>query len=231
MASGSDISRSSVPVVRSRSIAIEVTRNIVTNGKIPTSGGADAVEGLRLPVEHVLEQRQRARGGTTSTSASVRRSRRSCRRTRAAVASVTRGAHERLREREERLLQIVGAGRAPERVRRAVATMRPSRIRSSSSQRSASSMTWLETRSVVPRAASAWNVRPEVAAQHRIEPDGRLVEDQHARAGRAARSPARRASARRPRACGRPGRRARRARPSRSPRRRGRPDASRIRAK
>ena len=37
-ASGSVISRSSVPVVRSRSIAIDVTTNIETNGKIPTSG-------------------------------------------------------------------------------------------------------------------------------------------------------------------------------------------------
>jgi len=35
---GSDISRSSVPDVRSRSIAIEVTRNIEMNGKSPTSG-------------------------------------------------------------------------------------------------------------------------------------------------------------------------------------------------
>ena len=35
---GIDISRSSVPLVRSRSIAIEVTRNIEVNGKMPTSG-------------------------------------------------------------------------------------------------------------------------------------------------------------------------------------------------
>jgi hypothetical protein len=35
---GIDISRSSVPVVRSRSIAIEVTRNIEMKGKMPTIG-------------------------------------------------------------------------------------------------------------------------------------------------------------------------------------------------
>ena len=33
------ISRSSVPEVRSRSIEIEVTRNIVMNGSSPSSGG------------------------------------------------------------------------------------------------------------------------------------------------------------------------------------------------
>src|SRR5205085_2768033 len=36
------------------------------------------------------------------------------------------------------------------------ATMRPSRISSSRSQRSASSITWLETNSVVPVAARVW---------------------------------------------------------------------------
>jgi hypothetical protein len=35
---GSVISRSSVPVVRSRSIVIDVITNISTNGKMPTSG-------------------------------------------------------------------------------------------------------------------------------------------------------------------------------------------------
>ena len=37
-ASGIVIRRSSVPVVRSRSIAIDVTTNIDENGKIPTIG-------------------------------------------------------------------------------------------------------------------------------------------------------------------------------------------------
>jgi hypothetical protein len=37
-ASGIVISRSSVPVVRSLSIVIEVTRNIVISGKTPSSG-------------------------------------------------------------------------------------------------------------------------------------------------------------------------------------------------
>jgi hypothetical protein len=38
LAIGIDIRRSSVPVLRSRSIAIEVTRNIRISGKMPTSG-------------------------------------------------------------------------------------------------------------------------------------------------------------------------------------------------
>jgi hypothetical protein len=38
LASGIVISRSSVPVVRSRSIEIEVTRNIVMKGNIPSMG-------------------------------------------------------------------------------------------------------------------------------------------------------------------------------------------------
>ena len=55
----------------------------------------------------------------------------------------------------------------------------PSRISSSSSQCSASSITWLETSSVAPPAASERNVAQRSRAQHRVEPDGRLVEDQH----------------------------------------------------
>ena len=90
MASGIDISRSSVPDVRSRSIAIEVTRNIETNRKMPTSGAPIRSERLLLSVEDVLHDRRRG-GGTRMTSASVRWSWRSCRRTRPAVASVIRG--------------------------------------------------------------------------------------------------------------------------------------------
>ena len=58
------------------------------------------------------------------------------------------------------------------------ATRLPSRISSSRSQRPASSMTWLETNNVVPAAARAWNRSHRSLAQHGVEPDGRLVEDQ-----------------------------------------------------
>ena len=57
--------------------------------------------------------------------------------------------------------------------------MRPSRSRSSRSQRTASSMTWLDTSTVRPSAASPRNIVPQVAPQHRVEADGRLVEHEH----------------------------------------------------
>ena len=55
----------------------------------------------------------------------------------------------------------------------------PSRISSSRSQRSASSMTWLETTTACSRVGQPVEQRPEVAAQHRVQADGRLVEDEH----------------------------------------------------
>ena len=61
------------------------------------------------------------------------------------------------------------------------ASSRPSRRRRSASQRSASSMTWLETSSVAPRVGEAVEELPEVAAEHRVEADGRLVEDEQLR--------------------------------------------------
>ena len=66
---------------------------------------------------------------------------------------------------------------------------RPSRSSRSASQRSASSITWLETSSVVPAAASSCEEAPEVAAEHRVEADGRLVE--HEQLGLAERAPSR----------------------------------------
>ena len=58
MPSGIVISRSSVPVVRSRSIVIEVTRNITMNGKSPSSGAPICWNTGRVAVEDVLEQHQ-----------------------------------------------------------------------------------------------------------------------------------------------------------------------------
>ena len=54
--SGRVISRSSVPVVRSRSIVIDVTTNIAMKGKSPRQRCADAVEDARLVDEEPVEQ-------------------------------------------------------------------------------------------------------------------------------------------------------------------------------
>ena len=58
------------------------------------------------------------------------------------------------------------------------ATKLPSRISRRSPQWSASSMTWLETSSVVPRAGELGELLPEIHSQHRIQPDRGLVEHQ-----------------------------------------------------
>ena len=39
-------------------------------------------------------------------------------------------------------------------------------------------MTWLETSTALPRVRQPVEERPQVPAQHRVEADGRLVEDQ-----------------------------------------------------
>ena len=54
----------------------------------------------------------------------------------------------------------------------------PSRISSSRSQRSASSITWLDTSTAAPAVGQPVEERPQVAAQHRVEADRRLVEHQ-----------------------------------------------------
>ena len=51
-------------------------------------------------------------------------------------------------------------------------------MRIRSSQRSASSITWLETSSVAPARGEGVERGPQVAAQDRIEPDRRLVQHQ-----------------------------------------------------
>ena len=57
MPSGSVISRSSVPEVRSRSIVIDVTRNIVTNGKSPSSGAPTCWKTGERSGEQLLQER------------------------------------------------------------------------------------------------------------------------------------------------------------------------------
>ena len=61
------------------------------------------------------------------------------------------------------------------------ARIRPSRIRRRRSQRSASSITWVETRSVEPASARRWNVAQSSRRSRLAEADGRLVEHEQVR--------------------------------------------------
>ena len=179
-------SRSRVPLVRSRSIATQVTRNIVMNGKMPSSSSADAGRRSRGWPSKTQRSRNSSTHGTTSSSATVRGSRRSWRSTRPAVARVDpRGscappgrAASRSTMAEEGVFEVAGAGTA--RSASGVSSAR-SRLRASAAagrSGSASSITWLDTSSVVPASASPWNSAPQVVAEHRVEADRRLVEDE-----------------------------------------------------
>ena len=147
--------------MRSRSIAIEVTRNIEMNGKMPEQRPADAVERAAGARRRRTCSSVSSTDGTTSSSASVRGSRRSCASTRAAVASVTRARSCAAPCSPTRRRNASSRSRAPVRsqqlVRRAVGEQSPVAHQQERSQRSASSITWLETRSVAPPAASRWN--------------------------------------------------------------------------
>ena len=92
------------------------------------------------------------------SSAMVRGSRRSWASTRTAMANVTRALMPRLHQVQERVLDVARPVCSSSAAGVAWVSMRPSRIRTSSSQRSASSITWLETSSARPRSASSWNV-------------------------------------------------------------------------
>ena len=142
----------------------------------------------------------------------MRGSRRSCESTRAAVAAVRERLIRRrsaLDEPQERGVEVGRAGAPQElfrvRDRRGCA---PSRRSSSRSHRAASSITWLETSSVVPAAASSWKKSHRSRRRTRVEADRGLVEHEHLRLAEERRRPARRAPAARPRAGRRGGRRA-----------------------
>ena len=157
--SGIVISRSSVPVVRSRNIVIEVIRNIMISGNSPSIGGPirSNVPGWSSNMNLTSAIRTH---GTTRTIAIVRGSRRSCSSTRRATASGAPRAHRppppppgstsgtpSVRSSAPVRFRISSGG--------AIARNRPSRIRASMWQLTASSITWLETSSVFPSAASA----------------------------------------------------------------------------
>ena len=175
MASGIVISRSSVPVVRSRRTVIEVTRNIETSGKNPTSGA---------PTARTCCGRRRTRtraasssGGTTKRSATVRGSWRNWRSTRQRVA---------YRPRSSAGLSSIRATNASSRssapVRGATRPGVPcgagavAHEQSRRSDRPPRSRGWRSAASRRPRRAPEH--APQLAPQHRVEPDGRLVEDE-----------------------------------------------------
>ena len=175
-----------MPEVRSRSVATLVTRNITTNGKMPSSGApiasnvgsrgrsTRAARRARMAHEHqrdgarVVTQlgEHAARGGGGAAEVHGRGSRRSF-----AVASA-----RPVDEGQERGLDVGGAGRASSPARVSSASSRPSRRSSSRSQCAASSMTWLLTSSVAPRSARSRNSAHRSRRSTGSRPDRRLVE-------------------------------------------------------
>ena len=114
--------------------------------------------------------------------ASVRGSRRSWVRTRAAVANVIRALTAAvLREREKRLLDVAVAGARAELVRR----LRGDDASAAHQHELVAALGLVHdvARDEQRRAAvgECVELRPELGAQHRVEADGRLVEDEHLR--------------------------------------------------
>ena len=165
--SGIVSSRSSVPVRRSRRVAMLVTRNITTNGKTPSSGapmwsktGVSLVDPGQQPEQHAgHDDEQAERAGVVpdlaqhAAAGGERSARGSCRH-RSACGPRARAVDEG----EEGLLDVGRRRwRRARRARVSSASSRPSRMSSSRSQRVASSMTWLLTSSVTPSPASRRN--------------------------------------------------------------------------
>ena len=160
------------------------------NGNIASSAGPEPVEDVARAgpsnIHHSRRDQQAA--AATSSIARVRWSRRSWVSTRAGDGERDPGAHAGAVTRSARCVRNacldvgrlldVAAGLLLDLGRRAVGDDPPSRISSSRSQRSASSMTWLETSTAAPASAIRWNSAQRSLAQHRVEADGRLVEHQ-----------------------------------------------------
>ena len=151
------------------------------NGNIASSAGPKRSKLWPGSSSNIHHSRDISRQGSTSSIARVRWSRRSWVSTRPATATVIRGlmrgpcggasaasavvgcschALRPVRSTRVRKASSMSAAPASASTRAGVssAITRPSRISSSRSQRSASSMTWLETRTVVPASASRWNI-------------------------------------------------------------------------
>ena len=174
--------RSRVPEVRSRRVAMEVTRNIVIIGKMPSSEApmlskvrGSAVEDVAEQGEHhARDERASARwcAGRGGAGAGRGRRWRGCGRgssgglpvlAAAAAWAVAVVADRGWRAGAGASPRRPGGGRRPRRCRSrcgrrasgvSSARIRPSRIRRRRWQRSASSMTWEETRRVAPRSSA-----------------------------------------------------------------------------
>ncbi len=214
--------------MRSRSIAIDVTRNMTMNGNSPHSGGADRLEDLLGGRRTRSAAAPAAPPGTTSSSAigprvvpdlpqHAPRGRERDPGAHAAPARSITARNARPRSCCARPRRAAPAASSASSMRAvahqqqpvALAPPRPSR----GSRRAASR----------PRAASAVERLPQLGAQHRVEADRRLVEHEQLRAAeqrareRHARALAARQRGRRAGPRGAPGRR------SRAPRRTARP--------
>ena len=148
------------------------------NGKRPHIGAAMCSNVAGCESNTYLSSVSRPTG-TTSRSAIVRGSRRICQSTRRPVAVTSRSVGTTARKARLRSLSPVSARSSSGVV---AARIAPSRIRSRSSHSAASSIEWLETSSVAPGGRELPERSPQVGAQDRIEPDGRLVEHEHRRA-------------------------------------------------
>ena len=160
-------------MVRSRSIAIEVTTNIVMNGSRPSIGRADALEHLRAARRRRSASAPSARQGTTISRATVRGSRRSWRSTRSAMARwrARSSGHPPARS---------AAGRPRRDPRRRSAARSASGVSDGDERRPRASAAAGRTRPPRPSRGSrrgAWcpsrrqgvERAPEVAPQHRVE--------------------------------------------------------------
>ncbi|MCL8023848.1 hypothetical protein [Nocardioides bruguierae] len=85
-----------MPLERSRSVVTLVTRNITVNGKIASSAGPTPSKESPGTSENTHHSSDINAVGSTSSMATVRRSRRSCASTRSATASVTGSETNRL---------------------------------------------------------------------------------------------------------------------------------------
>ena len=169
--------------MRSRSIVIDGDEEHRDEREDPEQRAADAVERARAGRRRRTRSSAISTRGTTSRSATVRGSWRSCGSTRPAVASVIARAHALASDRS------ISAGRPRSRssspvrraqLRRRVVGEQMRRRASAAAGRSGRprpSRGWRRAASC-PASASAWNVAHRSRAQHRVEADRRLVEDE-----------------------------------------------------
>ena len=183
-ASGSVISRSSVPVVRSRSIVIEVTTNIVLKGKSPTKRPSHLLEGRQVLVEGAPQQgEQEGRDAEHQDDRSAGRGGAAVS-TRTATAHVTRALTPVTRS-SIRARNASSSCCAPGAPTQAVGAVDGEQAPVAHQQQLVAVLGLLHHVAGDEQGRAGGGQRgegrPEVAAQHRVEADGRLVQHQHLR--------------------------------------------------